>query len=163
VEIARALAAEPRPAGAREVRFVLFDGEESPDDRRPFEEAGLRGSRVYARREAGEVGALILLDFVAGRGMRIRREANSDEDLWAQLRRAAGRVGAAAAFPPGQGAGITDDHVPFLRRGVPAIDLIEWPYRCWHRPCDDLSAVSQRSLDRTGETVVELVRRLARP
>ena len=75
--------------------------------------------------------------------MRIRREANSDAGLWAELRRAAARVGAAAAFPPGTGAGITDDHVPFLRRGVPAIDLIEWPYRCWHRPCDDLSAVSR--------------------
>ena len=48
---------------------------------------------------------------------------------------------------------MTDDHTPFLERGVPAIDLIEWPYDCWHEPCDDLSAVSERSLDQTGETV----------
>ena len=42
---------------------------------------------------------------------------------------------------------ITDDHSPFLARGVPAIDLIQWPYACWHQRCDDLSAVSERSLD----------------
>jgi len=45
--------------------------------------------------------------------------------------------------------------------GASAIDLIEWPYACWHEPCDDLGAVSQRSLDQTGETVLELVRTLS--
>ena len=55
---------------------------------------------------------------------------------------------------------ITDDHTPFLAQGVPAIDLIQWPYDCWHERCDDLTAVSQRSLDQTGETVLELVRTL---
>ena len=57
---------------------------------------------------------------------------------------------------------MTDDHTPFLERGVPAIDLIQWPYDCWHERCDDLSAVSERSLDQTGETVYELVRTLSR-
>jgi hypothetical protein len=163
VELARVLAREPRPAGAPEIRFLLFDGEEATDDARPFLETGLRGSQAYAARHEGELRALILLDFVAGRDMRIRREANSDPALWAQLRRAAARVGAAAAFPPGESAAIVDDHYPFVKRGVPAIDLIEWPYRCWHRPCDDLSAVSELSLDRTGDTVLELVRTLVRP
>ena len=57
---------------------------------------------------------------------------------------------------------ITDDHVPFLERGVPAIDLIQWPYDCWHQPCDDLTQVEERSLDLTGETVYELIRTLRR-
>jgi hypothetical protein len=162
VELARALRAAPRPKGAPEIRFVLFDGEEATDDARPFEATGLRGSRAYAARHANELRALILLDFVAGRGMRIRREASSDPALWQQLREAARRAGAAGAFPAGTGAAITDDHVPFLNRGVPAIDLIQWPYACWHEPCDDLGAVSQRSLDQTGETVLVLVRTLSR-
>ena len=161
VELARALRAAPRPKGAAEIRFVLFDGEEATDDARPFEATGLRGSRAYAARHSDELRALILLDFVAGRGMRIRREASSNPALWQQLREAARRAGAAGAFPAGTGAAITDDHVPFLSRGVPAIDLIEWPYACWHEPCDDLGAVSQRSLDQTGETVLELVRTLS--
>ena len=89
-----------------------------------------------------------------------RRE--QDPGLWAKLRRAANAVGAGAAFPPGAGDAITDDHTPFLAQGVPAIDLIQWPYDCWHETCDDMSAVSERSLDQTGETVLQLVRTLSR-
>ena len=163
VELARVLERMDRPRGAPALRFVLFDGEEATDDSRPFTETGIRGSKAYARRHRGDVRALILLDFVAGKGMRIQREASSNEALWERLRRAARTVGAGAAFPPGSGSAITDDHTPFLAQGVPSIDLIEWPYACWHETCDDLSAVSERSLDQTGETVVELVRTLSSP
>jgi glutaminyl-peptide cyclotransferase len=163
LELARALRGADRPKRAPALRFVLFDGEEATDDSRPFTATGLRGSKAYAKRHRGEARALILLDFVAGKGMRIRREASSDPGLWSRLRRAAAAVGAASAFPPGTGRKITDDHTPFLAQGVPAIDLIQWPYDCWHKPCDDLSAVSERSLDQTGETVFELVRTLSRP
>jgi acetylornithine deacetylase/succinyl-diaminopimelate desuccinylase-like protein len=162
LELARALRRADLPASAPQLRFVLFDGEEATDDTRPFAATGLRGSKAYARRHADQVGALVLLDFVGARGLRIEREASSDPALWAQLRAAAERVGAGSAFPPGTGGAITDDHTPFQQRGVAAIDLIEWPYRCWHKRCDDLSAVSERSLDLTGETVLELVRTLAR-
>jgi glutaminyl-peptide cyclotransferase len=161
LELARVLRATDRPKGAPQIRFLLFDGEEATDDGRPFLETGLRGSKAYAKRHRGELKALILLDFIAGKGMRIQREGSSDPGLWEQLRRAAKRVGAASAFPAGTGAAITDDHTPFLAQGVPAIDLIQWPYDCWHETCDDLSAVSERSLDQSGETVLELVRTLS--
>ena len=162
VELARTLRRTDRPAGAPELRFVLFDGEEATDDSRPFRATGLRGSTAYAERHAGEIGALILLDFVAAKELRIVREAGSDRALWGRLRDAAKAVGAGAAFPPRRGPAITDDHTPFLERGIPAIDLIQWPYACWHKRCDDLSAVSERSLDLSGEAVLELVRRLVR-
>jgi hypothetical protein len=123
-------------------------------------ETGLRGSKSYAKRHDGEVKALILLDFVGAKDLRIQREALSHAGLWAKLRAAAARVGAQDAFPPGTASGIQDDHVPFRERGVPAIDLIQWPYDCWHEPCDDLSQVEERSLDLTGETVLQLVRTL---
>ena len=163
LELARVLRGMERPAGAPELRFLLFDGEEASDDNRPFRETGLRGSTAYAERHEGEVGALILLDFIAAEDLSIRRERNSDRGLWGRLRAAAGKVGAEAAFPSGRLDGaITDDHVPFLERGVRAIDVIQWPYECFHRRCDDISAVSERSLDMTGETVLQLVRTLWR-
>jgi hypothetical protein len=158
VEVARALRRAHRPAGAPEVRFVLFDGEESPDDARPFYTSGLRGSRAYAQRHGDEVGALVLLDFVGEKGLRIPREEGSDPGLWSRVRAAARRVGAESAFPAGTVPEILDDHTPFARRGVPAVDLIDFTFSCWHRTCDDLHAVSPRSLDLAGETVVELVR-----
>jgi glutaminyl-peptide cyclotransferase len=158
LELARALGAASRPAGARELRFVLFDGEESPDDKGDFYTTGLRGSRAYARRHRGEIGALVLLDFVADKRLRIPREEGSDIELWARLRTAARRVGAAAAFPDEPVSEVLDDHTPFTRAGVPAIDLIDFDFRCWHKRCDDLSAVSERSLDTSGEAVLELLR-----
>jgi glutaminyl-peptide cyclotransferase len=163
MQLARSLRAMERPRGAPELRFLLFDGEEAWDDSRPFRETGLRGSTAYAERHDGEIGTLIALDFVAAEELSIRREANSDRGLWRRLRAAARKVGAGAAFPAARfGGAITDDHVPFLERGVRAIDLIQWPYRCYHRRCDDMSAVSERSLDMTGEAVLQLVRTLWR-
>ena len=143
------------------VRFVLFDGEESPrgTPEDEFERRGLRGSRVAAR-AYNDAEAMILLDFVGDRRLRIPREENSDEALWAQLREAARRVGASRHFPDTTQGAVSDDHVPFIERGVPSIDLIDFDFPCWHRTCDDLSAVSKTSLDRTGETVTELLRTL---
>ena len=141
---------------------MLFDGEEATDDSRPFLETGLRGSTAYAKRHAGEIGALILLDFIAAKELRIQREASSDRALWASCATPRRRSAPAPRSRPARGDAITDDHTPFLARGVPAIDLIQWPYECWHQRCDDLSAVSERSLDLTGETVLQLVRTLGR-
>ena len=47
-----------------------------------------------------------------------------------------------------------DDHVPFIRAGVPAIDLIDFDFDCWHRRCDNLTAVSPQSLNAVGETMM---------
>ena len=124
IEVARALSRLPRPPGAREVRFVLFDGEEPaaglPEESTNFYRAGLRGSRAYVARHPGRTAAMILLDYVGNRGLRLPREATSTPALWARLRVAARRVGAARFFPSGTGTGIVDDHTPFLRSGVPA-------------------------------------------
>jgi glutaminyl-peptide cyclotransferase len=159
LEISRALRKLERPKGAPEVRFVFFDGEEATDDSQPFEATGLRGSRAYADRHSKEIRALVLLDFVAEKGaMRIPREAGSEPRLWRRLRAAAKRAGSLEAFPNLVSGEVTDDHTPFTRKGIPAIDLIDFTFPCWHETCDDLSAVSERSLDLSGEAVLELLR-----
>lgn len=160
LELARGLDLARRPRDAPELRFVLFDGEESPDDERDFYFTGLRGSRAYAARRSREIGKLILLDFVGDKRLRIRREQGSDARLWARLRAAARRVGAQATFPPGEVGEVTDDHTPFTRLGVDTIDLIDFDFACFHKSCDDLGAVSADSLDKVGETVFELLRQL---
>jgi hypothetical protein len=100
---------------------------------------------------------MILLDYIAEKGARIRREANSDIDLWSRLRRSARRVGAQATFPEGIGPSLLDDHIPFLRAGIPAIDLIDFDYP--HRDTleDTPDKLSPRTLDNVGETVVDLL------
>jgi glutaminyl-peptide cyclotransferase len=138
------------------IHFVFFDGEESPRGSQDFLADGLRGSKVAAPRYA-DARAMVLLDFVGDRRLSIPREGNSSERLWSRLRAAAREVGAARTFPDAAGGAVLDDHIPFVRRGVPAIDLIDFGFPCFHRTCDDLSAVSERSLDAVGETVLRLL------
>jgi len=157
VAAARALSRIRRPAGAPELRFALFDGEEAPPGA-DFLEGGVRGSRAYARRHGDDVAALVLVDMVGDRDLSIPREASSDRRMWARLRAAARRVGTQRVFPARTAGRILDDHTPFQERGIPAIDLIDFTFPAWHTDRDDLRAVSERSLDAVGETVVELLR-----
>jgi glutaminyl-peptide cyclotransferase len=163
LELARVLRAGRR-ACQREIRFVMFDGEESPagSPDSAFLRDGLRGSKAYAAAHADELAAAVIVDFVGDRDLSIPREAGSDVRLWRLLRDSARRVGAIDAFPAGPEGRILDDHTPFADRGVPAIDLIDFDYPHFHLPSDTLDKVSARSLDRVGETLVEMLQRMAR-
>jgi glutaminyl-peptide cyclotransferase len=143
------------------VVFILFDGEESPRGAPDgeFERYGLRGSKVAAR-SYSHAEAMILLDFVGDKDLSLPRETNSNRALWAKLRLAAKRTGNGSYFPPRTSSPVLDDHIPFLRAGVPSIDLIDFDFPCWHRTCDDMTAVSMKSLDASGESVLELLRSL---
>jgi hypothetical protein len=155
VQLARQL--KPRTIGPT-VKFVLFDGEETPAgvSDAHFLERGVRGSKVAAKAfRAAE--AMVLLDFVADRDLSIPREASSDTRLWAKLRAGARRAGVERYFPAAVAGGVYDDHTPFQNRGIPSIDLIDFDFDCYHEACDDLSAVSERSLDASGEAVAQLL------
>jgi glutaminyl-peptide cyclotransferase len=157
LELARVLP-EALPDDHREVRFVLFDGEEEPPGcpDADFERCALRGSKAYAAAHRGEVGEMILLDYVANRGASFEREANSNAALWERLREAAAEVGAAALFPPGEQGAIIDDHVPFLEQGVPSIDLIDFSYAHADTVEDTVDKLDPAVLDGVGETVAQL-------
>jgi glutaminyl-peptide cyclotransferase len=160
IELSRAMRAMPRPAGAREIRFVLFDGEEEPPNSTDFYTDALRGSKAYVAAHRTQISRMILLDYVANAGLRLPREQTSDRALWAQVRAAARRVGVLEVFPPTTQAGILDDHTPFLRAGIPAVDLIDFSYRYADTVRDTPDKLSPRSLDAVGETVAELLRTL---
>jgi hypothetical protein len=144
------------------VRFVLFDGEEEgpgcPNAR--FAQCALRGSRAYVAAHRGEVGAMVLLDYIANKGVRLPREGSSTPALWARVRAAARRVGVARVFPPRDQVTIYDDHTPFLRAGIPAVDLIDFSYRYADGLQDTVDKLSVASLDAVGETVYALLSEL---
>jgi hypothetical protein len=163
IELSRALEKMHRPKGARQVRFVLFDGEEPraglPEDDPNFAEDGLRGSRAYVHAHPGNTKAMILLDYVGNHGLQLPREGTSTAWLWRRLRAAADKVGKIGYFPPTQETPIIDDHTPFLESRVPAIDLIDWSYP-GHTLQDGMKQIDPDALDAVGESVLELVREL---
>lgn len=159
--VVRQLARTIRPRQLRPTLLVVFfDGEEAPPGKdAEFERYGLRGSKVAAR-AFRSAEAAVVLDFVGDRDLAIPRDGYSNRRLWTRLRAASRRTGQARHFPAFEQGPMLDDHVPFIRAGVPAIDLIDFDFPCWHRRCDDMSAVSQRSVNAVGETIYELLRGL---
>jgi glutaminyl-peptide cyclotransferase len=158
IEVARALQRLPRPRNAREIRFVLFDGEEEPPNSTDFEKDALRGSKAYVRAHRSEIREMVLLDYIANKGLRLPRESTSNPGLWRSMRAAAARTGVGAVFPATTQTGILDDHTPFLNAGIPAIDLIDFSYRYADTTRDTVDKLSQRSLDAVGEATLELLR-----
>jgi glutaminyl-peptide cyclotransferase len=158
IEIARDLRSD-LPADHREIRFVLFDGEEAPPgcpDRR-FQYCALRGSRAYAAAHPGQVGDMILLDYIANRGAHFPRETNSSPALWADLRAAAEQAGTEDLFGDTTQIPIIDDHIPFLEQRIPSIDLIDWSYPYKNGDQDTLDKLDPTVLGKVGETVDRLV------
>jgi glutaminyl-peptide cyclotransferase len=146
--------------------LVFFDGEEAL--RNWSETDGLHGSRHLAerwRREGmlGRIAALINFDMIGDRDLGILREASSSSSLVALIWSAAAGTGHASRFLPDYGA-IEDDHMPFVRLGVNACDLIDFDYgpghSYWHTAQDTLDKLSADSFQAVGEVMIEVLRRL---
>ena len=116
------------------------------------------GSRHYveAARKAGTLAslkALVLLDMIGDRDLLIRRDSNSTPWLVDLVWAAAARAGHRTVFS-NELTTVEDDHVPFLRAGVPAVDIIDLDNPTWHTAQDDLEHVSARSLQVVGDVVL---------
>lgn len=145
---------------------VFFDGEEALQQWGPRD--GIYGSRYLAglwkrERIMSRIRGFILLDMVGDRDLVIRRELNSTSWLLDLIWKVAEDLGHATYFSK-QTLAVEDDHVPFVRAGVPAVDLIDFDYgpgnRYWHSREDTVDKLSARSLGVIGEVVLETLRRL---
>src|SRR5205823_14462552 len=126
IGVAQALTAARLDSTGRQIRFVLFDGEEPasglPEQNRDFYHSGLRGSRAYVARHPHGTAAMILLEYVGNERLRLPREGSSDTHLWRKLRKSAAAVGTQRHFPDDTEKTITDDQTPSLRSCVRASD-----------------------------------------
>ena len=149
--------------------FAFFDGEEGIAGYIPGD--GLHGSRRMASSlaltgEHKDITAMILLDMVGDKDLNFTIPYNSSRILVQQLLDAAHATGHREFFSLSRSV-ITDDHVPFLEIGIPAIDLIDFRYGSepglndhWHTESDNLENISAASLQITGETTLQLLKQL---
>ena len=49
---------------------------------------------------------------------------------------------------------VEDDHIPFLRAGVPAVDIIDLDYPAWHTADDTMDKLSARALQTVGDVLL---------
>lgn len=164
LELARVLKASPREFT---VELLFLDGEEAVREWAGTDHT--YGSRYYvaAAQRAntlGSIKALVLLDMIGDRALDIRRDANSTPWLVDLVWGVAARLGHRDTFVDDSTV-IEDDHIPFVRAGVPSVDIIDLNYPAWHTAQDDLEHVSARSLGIVGQVVLEawpdIERRLA--
>ena len=145
------------------IELVFLDGEEAvcrnwDECGRPGAPDNTYGSRHYVddAKRAGSLGSLkanILVDMIADRDLRLKRETYSTPWLTDIIWRTAAQQKLDAYFVA-EKTQIEDDHQPFLAAGVPSVDIIDLEYTPWHTAGDTLDAVSARSLQIVGDVVV---------
>ena len=156
LELARVLAPQ---RGALTIELLFLDGEEAVNwDWGTTGVDNTYGSRYYvdAARKSGTLSgikALVLLDMVGDRDLVIRRDLKSTPWLVDLVWSTAAKLGHASAFS-NEATEVDDDHIAFVRAGVPSVDIIDLDYPQWHTAQDDLDHVSARSLQTVGEVVL---------
>jgi len=80
-------------------------------------------------------------------------ELNSDPELTREIWRVAEELGYGDRFISRPGYRILDDHTPFLQKGIPAVDIIDFDYPSWHTTGDTIDKVSAQSLQVVGDVL----------
>ena len=163
LELGRVLNGAPRKDT---VYLVWFDGEEAIE--RWSETDGIHGSRHLADKWSrdgtlGRIKALINVDMIGDKDLNILTEFGSSQRLRGLIWQVAEERGYGRYFLK-QGSAVEDDHMPFVRKGVNAVDLIDFDYgpnnAYWHNEKDTMDKLGAHSFQVVGDVLVEVLRRL---
>lgn len=170
IELARVLSGNGRKPKLT-YWIVFFDGEEAfceewDECGKPDAPDNTYGSRRYVadlktKNQLDRVRAMILLDMMGYTNLELGRDTLSTKWLQDAIWHTAREIGHGSIFvdrPEGVGG---DDHEPFLRAGIDAVDIIQlggYPY--WHRADDTIDKVSPRSMKIVGDVVVASLPRI---
>ena len=159
LEMAEALRGVPH---RDDIYLVWFDGEEAFGEWSASD--SLYGSRHLADRWAadnmlGKIRAFILVDMIGDKDLDILDEENSSPDLHRLIWSTAVRLGYGKYFL-NSGGPVDDDHIPFVRMGVNAVDLIDFDKTYWHSPDDTIDKLSAHSFEVVGTVLMAVVAEL---
>jgi len=157
-------------AGGRKLEgysvWLLFDDGEESILPQWTDSDSLYGARHLAAKWAGDgtlgrIKAFILADMIGDNDLDIQRESRSADWLVALMTKAANKFGYGHHFFQTEEE-VGDDHLPFVRRGVPSIDVIDLDYgpnnSFHHTAQDTMDKISARSLTIDGDVFLETIR-----
>jgi len=148
------------------VWLVFFDGEEAFKEWSDSDST--YGSRHLAAKWENDgtlrrIKAFIILDMIGDKDLDIQRDSNSTGWLLDLIQHAAAKTGDQSYFFQEQTTD-SDDHLPFVKRGVPSADIIDLNYgyqnAYWHTAQDTMDKISAKSLTIVGNTMLETIRLL---
>lgn len=160
VSLSNVLAEWHTPKG--NVMLVWTDGEECQG---AFytDKDGLQGSKravEYLQEKGYPIQAVICLDMLGDKDLKIEIPANGTEKLAKIALHAARRIGEQKLVTQSENR-VKDDHVAFLAAGYPAIDLIDFEYgplnSWWHTAEDTPNKLSEESFHKTGRLITEML------
>jgi glutaminyl-peptide cyclotransferase len=146
------------------VWLVFFDGEEAIQSWSRSDST--YGSRHLAAKwgrdgTLNQIKAFLLADMIGDKDLDIQRETNSTAWLVALVSQAAAKFGYQRYFFQKEMA-VEDDHLPFVERGVPSIDIIDLDYgpnNSYHHTAQDtMDKISAHSLTIDGDVFMETIR-----
>jgi Zn-dependent M28 family amino/carboxypeptidase len=145
IELARTLPEETVP-----IWLVFFDAE---DNGRIEGWDWIMGSRAFVEEVFVNPLAVVIVDMVGDADLNLHYEMNSDPVIRSEIWGTAARLGYGDVFIPDEKHSILDDHTPFLEKGIPAVDIIDFDYPYWHTTSDTPDKVSAESLQAVGNTL----------
>ena len=166
LEIANQLRGKPNDGYS--IWLVWDDAEEAmkPDTEVDFMSDALYGVTHLAEKWQADgtlkkIKAFILADMIGDADLSIDRDSKSAPWLEDVVYEAATRLGYQSHFF-NRTLGMEDDHLPFVKRGVPSVDLIDFSYGYnnvfWHSPEDTADKLSPKSFEIVGSVVLETIR-----
>ncbi len=111
------------------------------------------GSSYMASQLAVRPEFVIIVDMIGDADQQIYYEHNSDPALMEMIWQVAADLGYGDTIIPEYRFSMLDDHTPFARMGIPAVDMIDFDYPYWHTTADTADKVRADSLERVGRTV----------
>src|SRR5580700_9670422 len=146
------------------VWLVFFDGEEAIQQWSASDST--YGSRHLAAKwgrdgTLNQIKAFMLADMIGDRDLDIQKESRSTGWLVDLVRQAAKKFGDQRYFFQKE-MDVEDDHLPFVERGVPSIDIIDLDYgpnnSYHHTALDTMDKISAHSLTIDGDVFMETIR-----
>jgi glutaminyl-peptide cyclotransferase len=156
------------PPQGYSVWLLFTDGEESINKDWTNEDS-LYGTRHIAAKWSGDgtlghIKALVLADMIGWKELNIDKETNSTPWLLDDLAKA-GRDTGHSKYLFKESQAIQDDHLPFVQRGVPSLDVIDFEYGTTadpeafhHTEQDTMDKLSVASLQVSADLFVDLVK-----
>jgi glutaminyl-peptide cyclotransferase len=152
LELARTLPSHiEKRANTGQIWLVFFDAEDNGD--LPGWD-WLLGSQAFVDGLTGKPSAVVVVDMIGDKDLNIYQEKNSSSTLVDEIWSQAADLGYSDQFIPKYKYSMIDDHTPFLKAGIPAVDIIDFDYPYWHTRADTPDKVSAQSMKVVGDTLL---------
>jgi len=153
LELLRELRASPMRA---HLALAFWDAEDGGvNDQSDSWGLGARHAAEHPPAWVGRVAFGLNLDMVGGEGSHFRPETYSQHAAPWAVRQiwTIGRSLAPEFFEREGAQTMIDDHLPWIQRGIPFVDLIGWPFEYWHTAGDGPEHCDPKMLEAVGDVV----------